>query len=161
MPTPAIHVWRPSSARTVQLDAFVPVPRGTVAAAPPPLSWAAKDPAEILDYQFDISPALLGNPGDAIADLDVVIAPANPGDLVLNSALADGTVAVLWFAQGFAGTTYTVTLTIITTNGRTINRSVLLPVLALSSAPVAAAALQTAGGTPLTDQNGNPIVMGT
>ena len=90
MPTPATHVWKPSNARTVVLDSFIPVPRGSTALAPPPLNWPAKDPADVLDYQFDISPALVGNDGDAIATLDVTIEPANPGDLVLNSATTDG-----------------------------------------------------------------------
>src|SRR5271157_4026906 len=100
MPTPASHVWRPSSARSLLLDAFVPVPRGTPASAPAPLSWPVKDPAEILDYQFDITPALVGNPGDGISTLDIAISPANPGDLTLNGVTADGAVAVMWFSAG-------------------------------------------------------------
>src|SRR5437868_5812070 len=107
MPTIATHVWRPSSARTIVLDSFVPVPRGTTAAAAPPLSWPVKDPADILDYQFDIAPALVGNDGDSIATLDVLITPSTPGDLVLQRSAVDGASAVLWFASGRAGTTYT------------------------------------------------------
>ena len=38
MPTTATHVWRPSGARRVVLDGFVPVPRGTIPAAPTPLA---------------------------------------------------------------------------------------------------------------------------
>ena len=71
--TPAAHLWRPSVARLLVLDTFVPVPRGTVAAALPPLQWPAKDPLDVLDYQFDIAPALTGNRGDAISTLDVAI----------------------------------------------------------------------------------------
>ncbi len=78
MPTTAAHVWRPSAARTITLDAFVPVPRGTTATPPAPLSWPLKDPADLLDYQFDIAPALIGNDGDAIATLDIAISPAHP-----------------------------------------------------------------------------------
>ena len=85
MPTPASHVWKPSTARTVVLDSFIPVPRGSAAIAPPPLNWPTKDPADVLDYQFDVSPALVGNDGDAVETLDVSIEPANPGDLTLNS----------------------------------------------------------------------------
>ena len=47
------------------------------------MNWPTKDPIDILDYQFDISPALIGNDGDAIATLDVTIEPAQPGDLTL------------------------------------------------------------------------------
>src|SRR5215813_7705406 len=98
MPTPASHVWKPSNARTILLDCFIPVPRGSTAVAPPPLNWPTKDPADVLDYQFDISPALVGNDGDTIATLDVTVEPASPGGLVVNSVTADGAVAVLWLS---------------------------------------------------------------
>src|ERR1700739_4488044 len=104
MSTPAVHVTKPSTARTVVLDAFIPVPRGSTAVAPPPLNWPTKDPTDILDYQFNIAPALIGNEGDSIATLDVFIAPDNPEDLVLNEAQADGASAVLWLSGGQAGT---------------------------------------------------------
>ena len=159
MSTPATHVWVPSCARVVVLDGFVPVPRGTPAAAPALANWPAKDPNDVLDYQFDISAALVGNPGDGISALDVAISPNNPGDLALNSCWANGAAAVLWLAAGQVGTTYTVTLTISTTLGRTLSRSVLLPVLALSSPPVPRDALVTNTGAPITDQNGNPILV--
>ena len=158
MPTPATHVWKPSNARTVTLDGFIPVPRGAIASAPPPLNWPTKDPADILDYQFDIAPALVGNDGDSIATLDASISPANPGDLMLSSTTADGSVAVFWFAQGQAGTVYTVTVTVGTANGRTIQRSILLPVLSLSNPAVPTTAIETDTGLVITDQNGNPVL---
>jgi hypothetical protein len=159
MPTTATHVWRPSSARVLLLDSFVPVPRGSVAVALPPLSWPAKDPADVLDYQFDISAALVGNDGDAIASLDVTISPDAPGDLTVTASSADGAAAVLWLAGGQSGTTYTVTLVIGTLNGRAVQRSVLLPVLALSTPAAGVADLTDATGAPVTDQNGNPLVL--
>lgn len=158
MPTIASHVWKPSAARTVCLDAFVPVPRGAIAVPPAPPSWPLKDPGDLLDYQFDIAPALIGNDGDAIATLDITLYPANPGDLSLSSTTADGTRAVLWLGGGQPGVTYTVTLTIGTQAGRTIARSVLLPVAMLANVPPVLSPLLTANGTPLVDQNGNPIV---
>ena len=159
MPTPAPHIWKPSSARTVVLDPFIAVPRGSAAVAPPPLNWPAKDPTDVLDYQLDISPAVTGNDGDAIATLDVAIEPDNPGGLVLTSAQADGNVAVLWLTEGQAGTVYTVTLVMTTLNGRKIRRSILLPVLYLSVPPVPPGALQTNMGLVLTDQHGDPLVI--
>lgn len=158
MPTTAAHVWRPSAARTITLDAFVPVPRGTTATVPAPLSWPLKDPGDLLDYQFDIAPALIGNDGDAIATLDIAIAPAAPGDLALKSTAADGTRAVLWLSGGQSGTVYTVTLTIGTQAGRTIARSVLLPVATLATYPTPTVALQTESGSTLVDSSGNPIL---
>jgi hypothetical protein len=159
MPTPASHVWKPSTARTIVLDSFIPVPRGSAAIAPPPLNWPTKDPADVLDYQFDVSPALVGNDADAIETLDVSIEPANPGDLTLNSAMTDGPVAVLWLSGGQSGTVYTVNLMIGTANGRTINRTILLPVLYLSVPPIPPDALVTDAGIVLTDQNGNPVLI--
>lgn len=159
MPTPASHIWKPSTARTVVLDCFIPVPRGASAVAPAPLNWPTKDPADVLDYQFDISPALIGNDGDTITTLDVTIEPSNPGDLTLNSATTDGPVAVLWLSGGQSGVVYTVNLAIGTTNGRTINRSVLLTVIYLSAPPIPPNALVTDAGIVLTDQNGNPVLI--
>src|ERR1700761_4907339 len=110
MATPATHVWKPSCARSVTIDSFVPVPRGSTATLPAPLNWPTKDPSDVLDYELNIEPAVLGNCGDVIATLDVWISPNNPGDLALNSSTADGTVAVLWLAGGQAGTVYTITV---------------------------------------------------
>ncbi len=160
MPTAASHVWKPSIARTVTLDAFVPVPRGTVPGVPTKPSWPLKDPADLLDYQFDITPALIGNDGDGIATLDIAISPANPGDLALTATAADGCRAVLWLGGGQSGTIYTVTLTIGTQAGRTIARSVALPVASLATPPALADGLVTDAGSALTDQNGNPILAG-
>lgn len=158
MATPAIHVSKPSSARSVILDAFIPVPRGSIAVAPSPLNWPTKDPGDILDYQLNIAPALIGNEGDSIATLDVTISPDNPGDLTLNEAQADGPSAVLWLSGGQAGTVYTITIAISTVNGRALQRSVLLPVLLLSVPPVPPNAIDITAGVVLTDQNGNPVV---
>jgi hypothetical protein len=160
MPTPATHVWKPSVARTITLDAFIPVPRGTPAAPPSLMSWPLKDPGDLLDYQFDIAPALIGNDGDAIAMLDIAITPSNPGDLALTATSTDGTRAVLWLGGGQAGTVYTITLSIGTQAGRNLARSVLLPVAQLALPLLPPAGLTLGDGTVLTDQNGNPILTG-
>ncbi len=161
MATTATHVWKPSVARVLVVDGFVPTPRGTPAVSKALPAWPAKDPGDVLDYQFDISPALTGNDGDAVATLDVNISPANPGDLALSSAAADGARAVLWLGGGHAGTTYTVTLSIGTQAGRTLSRSVLLPVIALAAAPSLPTSLQTEGGASLVDENGQALDLGS
>ncbi|MGC8474782.1 MAG: hypothetical protein ACP5NP_00370 [Acetobacteraceae bacterium] len=160
MSTPAVHISKPSSARVVQLDSFIPVPRGATAVAPPPLNWPTKDPGDVLDYGLDISPALVGNPGDVIATLDVSVSPNNPGDLTINSASVDGTTVVLWLGAGQTGTVYVVTMVLTTSSGRTLQRSVLLPVLYLSTPPVPPTAIETNAGLMITDQNGNPVLTG-
>jgi hypothetical protein len=159
MPTPASHVWKPSIARSVTIDSFVPVPRGSTAMAPPLLNWPVKDPGDTLDYEVDISPALIGNDGDSIATIDVTVAPDDPGDLSVSSTTADGRRCVFWLTEGQSGTIYTVTIIVGTTSGRTIQRSVLVPVLYLSVPSVPDGALETDTGTVVTDQNGNPIMV--
>ena len=157
MTNPVTHVWKPSAARLVTIDSFVPVPRGSIAAAPAPLNWPAKDPQDVLDYQLDIGPAVIGNAGDTITAMNVTVTPSSPGDLVVNSVSADGTLAVLWLAGGQAGVVYTITCTISMTSGRTIQRSLLLPVMSLSVPAIPVNAIQTSAGVVLTDQNGNPV----
>jgi hypothetical protein len=139
MSTTVSHVWKPSHARLVTVDSFIPVPRGTTA---------------------DIGPAIVGNDGDGIATLSVTVAPSNPGDLVAQSTTADGSRVVLWLSEGQAGTIYTVTFSITTVNGRSLQRTVLLPVLMLSIPAVPPNALVTTAGVVLTDQNGNPVLSG-
>ncbi len=160
MATSAQHLMLPSCARTVVLTGALPCPRGMPASAMPLPAWPAKDPGDVLDYQFDISPALVGARGDAITTLDVAILPANPGDLALASAAADGARCVLWLSGGQAGTVYTVTLTIGTQGGRVLARSVLLPVVALANLAVPADTLLTDLGQPLLDAVGEPIEAG-
>jgi hypothetical protein len=158
MSTTLSHVWKPSNARLVTIDSFIPVPRGSFLAAPPPLNWPAKDPGDILDYILDIGPAIVGNDGDGIATATVSFAPSNPGDIGVQSTTADGSRIILWLSGGQAGTVYTVTFVITTVNGRSLQRSVLLPVLSLSVPVVPANAIVTTAGVVLTDQNGNPVL---
>ncbi|MBU6419060.1 MAG: hypothetical protein KGQ79_04955 [Proteobacteria bacterium] len=121
------------------------------------MAWPEKDPADTLDYIFDIAPALIANAGDSISTLDVTVNPANPGDLVLMSAVADGPRAVLWLSGGQAQTTYTVTITVGTAGGRMLARSISLPVVALAAVPVPQSALTTVTGQALTDPTGTPL----
>jgi hypothetical protein len=133
------------------------VPRGTLQTTAPSLVWPAKDPSDTLDYVFDISCALAGNSGDAIATLDVAISPSNPGDLTLNASSADGDQAILWFSAGFPGTTYAITVYVSTNGGRTIGRTVMLPVIQLATPMVAPNDITDQTGAPITDQNQQPI----
>ncbi|HBK05782.1 MAG TPA: hypothetical protein DDZ81_07930 [Acetobacteraceae bacterium] len=142
----------------VTIDSFIPVPRGSIASAPAPLNWSAKDPGDTLDYILDIGPAIVGNDGDAISTANISLAPNNPGDLTLQSTTADGCRIILWLSGGQAGTVYTVTFAISTTNGRSLHRSVLLPVLMLSIPIAPPTAIITTAGSVITDQNGNPVL---
>lgn len=156
MATQANHSWKPSAARLLSITGFGPRPRGAWPAHRAN-AWPAKDPADVLDYAYDISPAIWGDDGDSIAFLDVTIVPAAAGDLTLNSSSADGRCAVLWFGAGQSGTTYAVTLAIETVAGRVFQRTVYLPCLALSSEPPLGMELMTETGAPILDNSGNPI----
>jgi hypothetical protein len=157
MPTPARYTWTASSARVIVLDGFGTIPRGTVQYVPQPLAWPAKDPGDTLDYVMDISEAIAGDGGDAIATVDVIVSPSQPGDLAVQSSCADGPLAVFWLSGGFSGTTYAVTITIGTNAGRTISRTVNLPVLSLATPPVDPGSLTDQAGAPIIDQNAQPL----
>jgi hypothetical protein len=155
------HVYRPSTARLVLVDGFVPVPRGAVAAPPVMPSWPAKDPNDVLDYAVDISAAVAGDDGDSVVAVTATSSPDATGDLVLNSVAMDGTQVIVWCAAGNSGTIYTVTLAITLASGRVVSRSIALPVYSLSGPSPTSAVLVTDTGQELTDQGGNPIVVGS
>ena len=158
MTTLVSHIWKPSKSRIVTIDGFIPVPRGTVATTPALLNWPSKDPADILDYQINIQPALTGNEGDCIESAEIDIHPNQPGDLSVDNVSADGSLVVIWISGGQSGTVYTVTIKTALASGRTLQRSILLPVVALSVPSIPANAIQTNLNDAITDQNGNPIV---
>ena len=157
MATPAQFAWQASTARLVVLDGFGPFPRGTWQTPPSPLSWPVKDPGDTLDYVVDFSRALAGDAGDGIATLDVAITPANVGDLSLTLSRADGDQAILWLTAGFSGTTYAVTVVVGTNSGRTLSRTIGLPVVTLSIPVPFGTDITDQTGAPLTDQTGLPL----
>ena len=165
-PSPMVaHAWKPSASRCVVLDGFLPLPRGAALPTPPALTWPAKGPSDVLDYEIDASQALLGNDGDVVTSILIAVQP--PDELLPGQVVADGQVAIVWFSGGVAGTTYVVQATIGTASGRVIGRAILLPVQPLASLPAppatpgasAASALDTDAGVVLTDQNGAPILV--
>jgi len=139
------------------VEGFGPFPRGVLQTQPPALAWPVKDPADVLDYVFDLTDALAGNEGDSIATIDVSISPNNTGDLTLQSSRADGDQAILWLAAGIAGTTYAVTVVVGTNSGRVLSRTVSLPVESLSTSNVSTNDITDQTGAPLTDQTGAPL----
>jgi hypothetical protein len=157
MPTPATHTWEPTTARVVVVGGFGPFPPGVLQTQPPALVWPAKDPGDVLDYVVDLSEALEGNVGDAIATLDVSIYPDSTGDLTLHSSSADGDRAILWLASGVAGTTYAVTVAIGTNSGRIFSRTISLPVEALATPTGSSNVITDQTGAPITDQTDAPL----
>jgi hypothetical protein len=158
MPANAAHVWKPSDSRVVIIDSFVPVPRGGTVSTPLPLNWPAKSPRDVLDYQVDITPALVGDEGDTISAVEITIIPDSAGDLAATSLAVDGHRVVIWFAGGRSGVVYTVTLEVTTVNGRALHRSILLPVVALADVEIPFNSIEIEAGVILTDHNGNPVL---
>jgi hypothetical protein len=162
MSTTVSQLWQPSTARSVTLDGLLPLPRGVIPADLPPLVWPAKDPGDVLDYELDISAALAGDPTDQVSAATVTIVPSgNPGDLSLGRVVGQGSVAVLWLSAGVVGVTYAVQISVGTLKGRVIGRTVLLPVQQLAAVQPPASPLTTDAGSIITDQNGNPILVGS
>ena len=111
----------------------------------------------MLDYVYDIAPAIWGDDGDSIAFLNISIMPAAAGDLTLASSTTNGHKAILWLSAGQSGTTYAVTLAIGTLAGRSFQRTVMLPCLSLSTEPPIGTELVTDTGAAIVDQSGNPL----
>ena len=162
MTTSAVpQVWRPSGARLVTLDGLLPLPRGVVPSDLPPLVWPAKDPADVLDFALDATAALAGDTTDRIATVSVTIVPqASAADVQLGNVFADGAVVVMWLSSGQAGTVYAIQVAVSTLNGRIIGRTVLLPVQQMAAVSPPTSVLTTDAGAIVTDQNGNPILIG-
>lgn len=119
-----------------------------------------KDPQDTLDFVVDYTNALAGDEGDAIAALDVAISPAGPGDLTLVSSQTEGVQAILWLAAGQAGVNYAVTVVVSTNSGRSIARTISLPVVQLATASAFGTILTDQSGAAITDQAGSPLTTG-
>ena len=81
-----------------------------------------KDPSAVLDYAFDWS-AWLGD--DTITSHTVTAASG----VTVASSTATTTAVTAWVSGGTAGQTYTVTNRIVTTGGRTDERTITLQVI--------------------------------
>ena len=161
MPQGVPPLWQPASARSVAVDGLLPLPRGVLPSDLPPLAWPAKDPGDVLDYSLDLSAALTGDPTDQVAAVSVTIQPnGGASDVQVGRIVGSGSSAVVWLSAGQAGTTYAVQLSVGTLKGRVIGRTVLLPVQQLANAGPPANPLTTEAGSIVTDQNGNPILIG-
>jgi hypothetical protein len=162
MPSSFLQMWQPSTARSVSLDGLMPLPRGVPPSDLSPLVWPAKDPGDVLDYEFDITAALAGDPTDQVSSVTVSVQPySGAADLTVGQTVALGAVAVIWLSSGQVGTTYAVSVSVGTLKGRVIGRTILLPVQQLNAIAPPLVPLTTDGGATITDQNNNPILVST
>lgn len=87
------------------------------------LRWPDKDPAEVLDYGLDWSDQLaLTDPIDTISSATWAV----PAGLTAGAQFVIDGVATIWLSGGTAGADYTLTCRIVTSGGRTLERSVKL-----------------------------------
>jgi hypothetical protein len=83
-----------------------------------------KDPGAVLDYTFDWT-AWLADIADAITTHTITV----PTGITKNSSsVTGGNKVVAWISGGAAGTTYQITCQIVTTGGRTDERSIYIKV---------------------------------
>lgn len=73
-----------------------------------------KQPADTLDYDLDYAEWLTS--GDTVASADVVAEPAS--DLVVEAVFLSTPIVKLWLSGGVSGTSYKLTITITTNDGR-------------------------------------------
>ena len=73
-----------------------------------------KQPADQLDYDLDFSDWLTGT--DVITGITAI--SSVPAELIVQSASVSGQTAKIWLTGGISGTTYKITATIATSEGR-------------------------------------------
>lgn len=90
-----------------------------------PLPWIEKDVAAVLDYSIDWNAATtLGGPwlatGETLSGAAVWTLPTG---ITKSSQTDTTTLSTVWLAGGTVGTSYTVTCKVVTSAGRTDERS--------------------------------------
>lgn len=86
------------------------------------LTWPDKDPDEVLDYAIEWSDWLAETPTDSL--LSSTWGASSPVGLTTSTPSISGTKTILWLSAGTAGTTYYIANTVVTTQGRTAQRTV-------------------------------------
>jgi hypothetical protein len=96
----------------MRLDDFTP--RGATSVA-----WIAKDPDAVLDYTIDWTAWLADSGADTIASSSWTV----PAGLTQNNATRSAAKTTIWLSGGTLGATYRITNRIVTSGGRTAERS--------------------------------------
>ena len=86
------------------------------------LTWPAKDPDEVLDYQVDWSARLAS--GDSVQSSTWTL----DSGLSQNSASIASPKTTIWLSGGTAGKTATIVNRVVTTQGRTMEETIALPI---------------------------------
>lgn len=86
--------------------------------------WPMKDPSDVLDYSLNWT-EFLEDDADTITSSSWAVTPSG---LTLGENQYASGITTVWVSGGTSRETYTITNTITTESGRTIERSVRLPV---------------------------------
>jgi hypothetical protein len=95
-----------------------------------PLPWIEKDPAAVLDYTLDWN-ASSSQGGPWLAAGETLVGSAVwtlPSGITKNSQGDTATASTIWLSGGTAGASYTVACKVITSAGRSDERSFLVAV---------------------------------
>jgi len=85
------------------------------------LQWPDKDPTDVWDYTLDAS-SWVAAVGDTLASCTATVSPS--GLSILSTATTPAGQALVRLSGGAVGIEYRVTLTLTTTGGRILQRSV-------------------------------------
>lgn len=88
------------------------------------LTWPAKDPDEVLDYEIDWTKRL---DGDTITSEDFIVAE---GDVVVDSSTSTDSTATVWLSGGTLDEQCLITCRVVTAGGRTMDQSMKLKIKA-------------------------------
>lgn len=83
-----------------------------------PLTSFLKDPDSVLDYAFDWSEWL--ESGESISSHSITVA----GGITKDSSSNSSTIVSVWLSGGTTGTSYNIACEIVTSGGRTVERSI-------------------------------------
>lgn len=103
------------------------------------LSWPAKDPDEVLDYDIDWTSRLYSadeldrvSAGETVVPADTIVTSTFtlPSDIALvKDSESNGTTATkIWLSGGTEGQTYLIVNEIVTAGGRTMDQTVKLKI---------------------------------
>jgi len=91
-------------------------------ADPMPLTWPAKDPDEVLDYEIDWTARLAG-------DTITSSAWTAPDGIIKTDESNTTTTATIWLSGGTDGETYSILNRVVTAGGRTMDQTVTIKIV--------------------------------
>lgn len=92
--------------------------------------FSPKDASDNADFTLDWTAPLNGDTIASITSTSIAPTTTSPLTVSIPTAIA-GATTVTWLSGGLAGTDYVMTVRVVTTGGRTLERSAVVPVSVL------------------------------